>query len=160
MRRVVPLFLLVAVAVAAVAASDEKAPPPQHAAYTPATIQWSDAPPVLPPGARIAVLKGDPSQEGVFVLRLRVPAGYRIPPHWHPAFENVTVISGEAHLGMGDKFDTSMGETVPAGGFIWMAPMMHHYFWCEVDTVIQLHGIGPWQLYYLNPADDPRTVKK
>jgi hypothetical protein len=108
----------------------------------------------------MAVLKGDPSKEGQFVIRLWVPAGYRIMPHWHPAFEHVTVISGEANLGMGDTFDKTRGHKVAAGGFGYMAPTQHHFFWTDVDSVLQLHGFGPWQLYYVNPQDDPRAAMK
>jgi len=132
--------------------------PLDHGIYGPADIQWSDAPPVLPPGAKAAVLKGDPGKEGLFVIRLKVPADYKIMPHWHPAYENVTVISGEANIGMGDVFDKTKGVKIPAGGFGYLAPQMHHFFWANGETVIQLHGMGPWQLYYLNSDDDPRKA--
>jgi hypothetical protein len=133
--------------------------PADHGMFSPDSIQWIDGPKSLPPGAKMAVLKGDPSKENVFVIRLKVPAGYQIKPHWHAAFENVTVISGEANLGMGDTFDKTKGAKLPAGGFGFLAPASHHYFWVDQETVIQLHGLGPWQIYYLNPADDPRTAK-
>ena len=127
-----------------------------HGILAPGDINWADAPSILPPGAKMAVLRGDPGQEGMFVLRLKVPADYRIMPHWHPAYENVTVISGEANIGMGDTFDKTKGHKIPAGGFGYLAPQMHHYFWADTETTLQLHGIGPWQLYYLNADDDPR----
>jgi hypothetical protein len=155
-------MLIVAAVLGAVtlqANADEKATmPADHGVFAPADIQWVEAAPILPPGAKMAVLKGDPSKEGIFVLRLKVPTDYRIMPHWHPAFENVTVISGEANIGMGDVFDKSKGVKIPAGGFGYLAPQMHHYFWSNGETIIQLHGMGPWQLYYLNPNDDPRTM--
>jgi quercetin dioxygenase-like cupin family protein len=132
--------------------------PPQHGFFSPDQIQWKDAPPALPPGAKVAVLEGDPGQEGLFTMRLRVPKGYRIPPHWHPAFEHVTVISGAFHMGMGETFDASKGNRIPTGGFSWMAPGARHFAWVEEDTIVQVHGMGPWQLYYVNPADDPRTA--
>jgi hypothetical protein len=132
--------------------------PPDHGVFTPANIQWGEVPPVLPAGAKMAVLKGDPSKEGIFVIRVKVPADYKIMPHWHPAYENVTVISGEANIGMGDVFDKTKGVKIPTGGFGFLAPQMHHYFWADVETVIQIHGFGPWQLYYLNPNDDPRQM--
>jgi hypothetical protein len=133
---------------------------PMHTMMAPGDITWVPAPPVLPPGAKIAVLKGDPSHETMFVMRAWMPAGYQIPPHWHPSFENVTVISGEANFGMGDTFDKSKGHKLPVGGFTSMPPQVHHYFWVEQDTVIQLNGLGPQQFYYVNPADDPRNVAK
>jgi len=126
--------------------------------FAPGDIKWVDAPPILPAGAKMAALKGDPSKEGIFVLRLKVPADYKIMPHWHPAYENVTVISGTANIGMGDVFDKTKGVKIPTGGFGYLAPQMHHYSWADGETVIQLHGMGPWQLYYLNPDDDPRKM--
>jgi hypothetical protein len=155
-RWLLGVVTFLAIGLPAWAAEDKAALPPDHAIFAPGNIQWAAAPASIPSGARMAVLKGDPSKEGIFVLRLSVPAGYRIMPHWHPAYENVTVISGEANIGMGSIFDKSKGHKIPAGGFGYLAPQMHHFFFTEVETVIQLHGIGPWQLYYINPDDDPR----
>jgi hypothetical protein len=156
-------MLLMVAALSTLAASatygaDKAALPPDHGVFAPGDIKWGDAPAILPAGARIAVLKGDPSKEGIFVLRLKVPSDYRIMPHWHPAYENVTVISGTANIGMGEVFDKTKGVKIPTGGFGYLAPQMHHFFWAEGETVIQLHGMGPWQLYYLNPDDDPRRM--
>lgn len=131
-----------------------------HTMMAPADIAWMPAPPVLPPGAKIAVLKGDPTQETMFVMRAWMPAGYRIPPHWHPSFENVTVISGEANFAMGDDCDKSKGHKLPPGGFASMPAQAHHCFWTDKETILQLHGLGPQQFYYLNPADDPRNAAK
>jgi hypothetical protein len=155
-RSLFAVMALLASALPAAAADPKAALPPDHGIFAPADIRWAEAPASIPAGAKMAVLKGDPSKEGIFVLRLSVPAGYRIMPHWHPAYENVTVISGEANIGMGSVFDKSKGHKIPAGGFGYLAPQMHHFFFAEVPTVIQLHGIGPWQLYYINPEDDPR----
>ncbi len=132
--------------------------PAQHAFFAPDQLQWRDAPPALLPGAKAAVLEGDPSQEGLFTMRLRLPKGYRISPHWHPAFEHVTVISGAFNMGQGDTFDASNGHRIGAGGFAWMAPGVRHFAWVEEETVVQVHGMGPWQLYYVNLADDPRSA--
>ena len=134
--------------------------PAEHMMMAPGDITWVPAPPVLPPGAKVAVLKGDPSQETMFVMRAWMPAGYYIAPHWHPSFENVTVISGEANFGMGDTCDKSKGHKIPAGGFASMPPQVHHCFWTEQETILQLNGMGPQQFYYLNPADDPRNMEK
>jgi hypothetical protein len=155
------LFLvgaLFAVAASNAFAAETNAMPPDHGIFAPGDIKWTDAPPILPAGAKMATLKGDPSKEGIFVLRLKVPADYKIMPHWHPAYENVTVISGAANIGMGDVFDKTKGVKIPTGGFGYLAPQMHHFFWADGETVIQLHGMGPWQLYYLNPDDDPRKM--
>ena len=118
---------------------------------------WEQGPKSLPPGAQIAVLEGDPTQEGPFVMRLRLPDGYRIPPHTHPKTERLTVISGTFNIGVGDKFDTKAGQTMPAGSFGYWEAGMKHFVWATGETVVQLHGIGPWQINYLNPADDPRN---
>jgi hypothetical protein len=123
----------------------------------PGDLQWQDAPPALPPGAKMAVLKGDPAKEGVFIIRLKAPDGYKIMSHWHPAFENVTVLSGKLGLGMGEAFDKSKGTVISAGGFASMPPIMRHFAWIEGETEIQLTAYGPWQLYYVNPKDDPRN---
>lgn len=152
------MVALVAGAVPAASGDEKSAVPPDHGVFAPNDIQWVEAAPILPAGAKMAVLKGDPSKEGIFVLRLKVPAGYRIMPHWHPAYENVTVISGEANIGMGQVFDKTKGVKIPTGGFGYLAPQMNHFFWADAETVIQLHGMGPWQLYYLNPDDDPRKT--
>jgi quercetin dioxygenase-like cupin family protein len=127
-----------------------------HALFTPDEIPWSDGPPSLPPGARFAVLEGDLSQEGYFALRLWLPDGYRIPPHWHPVYERVTVISGTFHLGMGEQVDDGATSTLPAGSFVTMPPEMRHFARVEGDTVLQLNSLGPWEIVYVNPADDPR----
>ena len=146
------------VAEARMMAAQATMPPAGHKMVAPGDIVWGPGPGSVPPGAKMAVLKGDPSQESNFVIRLWAPAGYQIAPHWHPAFENVTVISGEANFGIGDTVDKAKGMKVVTGGFATMPPQVHHYFWTDQETVLQLHGMGPWQLYYVNPADDPRNA--
>jgi quercetin dioxygenase-like cupin family protein len=162
MKRILTIAFAVCLCAAVLGALDEKTAmkAPDHGVFSPADIQWGDAPPSLPPGVKAAVLEGDPSQEGLFTLRLKAPDGYRIPPHWHPAFEHVTVISGTFRIGMGEKFDESKMESIPAGGFGFMAPGMRHYGMTKGETVVQVHAMGPWQLYYVNPSDDPRQAKK
>ncbi|HET6572020.1 MAG TPA: cupin domain-containing protein [Fimbriiglobus sp.] len=127
---------------------------------TPTQFKWTDGPPSIPPGAKMAILEGDPTKEGPFVMRLKVPDGYRIAPHTHPKPERVTVLSGTFHIGMGDRFDAAKGDAMPAGSYGTWAAGMKHYAWVTGETVIQLHGNGPWQIKYLNPADDPRNHKK
>jgi len=130
----------------------------QHAIFKAAEISWQEAPAMLPKGARIAVLEGDPTQEGIFTLRVWAPDGYRISPHWHPAYEHVTVISGTFMVGMGEKSDDSKLRSVPAGGFSFMGPNMPHFAMTKGETVVQVHAMGPWSLYYVNPGDDPRKA--
>ena len=130
----------------------------QHAAHQltmPQDLKWADVP-SLPAGAKIAVIEGPMNQAVPFTVRLKFPANYRIPPHTHPAVERVTVLSGTFHMGMGEKFDRRAGQAVEAGGLMIMHPGTAHFAWTEVETVVQLHGTGPWGVTYLNPAEDPR----
>jgi quercetin dioxygenase-like cupin family protein len=122
-------------------------------------IKWGPAPPSIPQGAQATVLCGDPSKEGLFSLRLKLPKGYAIAPHTHPKPEIVTVISGTFRLGMGEKADSSKGRALPAGSFFALSPGMAHFAYADADTVIQLNSTGPWTLTYVNPADDPRNKK-
>jgi quercetin dioxygenase-like cupin family protein len=128
--------------------------------FTPSEIKWKDGPPSLPPGAKMAVLDGDPTRTGPFVMRVKLPDGYRIPPHVHPRPERITVISGTFHVGMGDRFDPAKGREMPAGSFGTWPAGMKHFVWVKGETVVQLHGTGPWVIEYLNPADDPRKAKR
>jgi quercetin dioxygenase-like cupin family protein len=122
-------------------------------------MTWVDGPPSLPAGAKSAVIEGNPTKAGLFTMRVKIPANYRIPAHWHPADEHVTVISGTFHMGMGDKLDTSAGRALPAGSFAVMPATSRHFAYTNEETVIQLHGVGPWGITYVNPADDPRSPK-
>ena len=120
-------------------------------------IKWGPAPPSLPAGAQLAVVEGDPSKAGgTYVIRAKFPDGYRVPPHWHPVTENVTVIEGTLFVGMGDKFDETAGRQLTAGSFASMPKGMRHFAWAKGDTIIQVHGVGPFEVIYVNPADDPR----
>jgi quercetin dioxygenase-like cupin family protein len=123
---------------------------------TPSSITWGAAPAVLPPGAKAAVIEGDPGQAGAFTLRLWLPDGYTIPPHFHPVAEHVTVIQGTFMVGMGDQLDASKFAQLPSGTFGLIPPGMKHFARAKGEVVIQLHGTGPWGLIYVNPADDPR----
>ncbi|MGH9363296.1 MAG: cupin domain-containing protein, partial [Thermoanaerobaculia bacterium] len=143
-----------------------KAGPPEqadpfgsHATYSPDELKWQDGPPALPRGAKVAVLEGDPREEGVFTVRLWFPDGFRIKPHWHPAPERVTVISGTFNLGRGDSFDTAKAKALPAGSFSWMPAEAAHFAWAKGDTVIPITGGGPWQVIYVDPRDDPRRSR-
>ncbi|HZT56263.1 MAG TPA: cupin domain-containing protein [Burkholderiaceae bacterium] len=119
-------------------------------------LQWGDAPPVFNKGAKIAVLQGDPGKPGPFVARLSAPSGYKVMPHWHSQVENVTVLSGTLMVGMGDKFDTKVMKTFKAGAFGSIPAQTHHYALFKGATVIQIHGEGPFDLTYVDPADDPQ----
>ena len=143
------------------ARADHHPSPGDHwALFVPSDIAWQDAPASLPSGAKMAVLEGDPSKEGFFTMRLRLPDGYRVAPHWHPKTERLTVIAGTVHLGMGDRFDDKATQPLPAGTYSSMPPKMAHFAWMEGDAILQLSSIGPWGVTYVNPADDPRLKTK
>jgi hypothetical protein len=125
-------------------------------AFTPETIPWGPPPPFVAPGAQLAVIEGNPSaSSGDYTIRLKMPNGYRIAPHWHPQRENVTVISGTFKVGMGDVFDKEKLGTFPAGSFAFLDPDMHHYAMAVGEVIVQVHGKAPLQFNYVNPADDP-----
>jgi hypothetical protein len=128
--------------------------------YPAADIQWKDGPASLAAGAKVAVLEGDPTKEGFFTMRLWFPDGFKVLPHWHPRVEHVTVIKGALNIGMGEKFDQTVTREMSEGTFGFWSPGMRHFAWAKGDTIIQLHGIGPWMITYVNPADDPRNMKK
>lgn len=155
MRSVLIATGLMLATTAAAAQGNSKAE--QHAIIAlPGKISWAPAPSILPRGAELAVVEGDPSKEGAFTMRLRMPDGYRIPAHFHPVVEHVTVIQGTFRVGMGDKFDPATLGDLPTGTFAALAPGVRHFAQARGETVIQLHGIGPWSLTYVNSADDPR----
>lgn len=125
-------------------------------AFTPGEIPYGPVPAFVPAGAQLAVLEGDPgASTGDFTVRLKMPDGYRIPPHWHPHRENVTVLSGSFKVGMGDQFDESKMGTFSAGSFAYLDPDMHHYAMASGEVVVQVHGMSPLQFNYVNPEDDP-----
>ena len=124
--------------------------------FTPSEIVWKDGPASLPPGTKMAVLEGDPAKEGPFTMRLKAPDGYQIPPHTHPKTERLTVVSGTFRLGMGKKFAPDNLVDMPAGSYGFWPAGMTHFVQVRGETVVQLHGIGPWQIVYVNPSDDPR----
>lgn len=123
--------------------------------HDPDRLQWGDAPPVLPKGGKIAILDGDPFKPGPYVIRLKMPPGYKIPPHWHSHAENVTVISGVLSLGTGDTLDMKAAQTLKAGGFHAIPAEHHHYAFSRGGAVVQIHGEGPFDITYVNPADNP-----
>jgi len=128
----------------------------EHVTVSPDSIKWNSGPPGYPKGAEFAVITGNPGQEGPFVIRLKAPAGFKVPPHTHPVDENVTVISGTFHIAMGEKFDDSKGATLKAGGYAKVSKGMAHYAWFSEPTIVQVHGVGPTGISYINPSDDPR----
>jgi anti-sigma factor ChrR (cupin superfamily) len=126
-----------------------------HAMTAPDELKWSDVP-SLPAGAKIAVIEGPLNEAVPLTFRLKFPANYDIAAHWHPGIEHVTVISGTFNMGTGDKLDRSRTTALSAGGFAVMQPKTNHYGWTQQETVVQVHGVGPWGITYVNAADDPR----
>ena len=116
---------------------------------------WGAAPPVFSAGAQMAVLHGDPTKSGTFVVRLKFPANYQVAAHYHPTDEHVTIISGELSLGMGDKLDRAKANTLKPGGYVDLPAKMSHYVWTDSGVVLQVQAEGPFALTYVNPADDP-----
>lgn len=130
-----------------------------HAVVTPDDLKWVDGPPSLPAGCKMVVLEGDPTKEGHFVMRAKMPDGFKIMPHTHPKDERVTVLSGTLYMGTGEKFDEKGGKALPAGSYGLTAAGVRHFGYTKGETVIQVHGTGPWVVEYVNPADDPRKKK-
>jgi quercetin dioxygenase-like cupin family protein len=124
-----------------------------------AAVKWGPGPDFLPPGAEFAVLQGNPGQPGVYTIRLRLPANFRFPPHFHPTDEHVTVISGTFLVGMGDSVDLSKAQTLTAGGFITAPADAHHFAAAKGVTVLQVSGEGPFAITYVKATDDPRHGK-
>lgn len=141
MRRI----LLVVLAVLATRNAPAQAP----------ALAWGPAPPILPAGAKMAVLQGDPGKAVLFTIRLDLPDGYKVAPHMHPADEGITVIQGTFLLGMGDKLDAARAAKLPVGAYATVEANMHHYALARGRTIVQVHAMGPFVLTYVNPADDP-----
>jgi quercetin dioxygenase-like cupin family protein len=155
MRKSVVVFgLFCAAAAAAVAQSSS-----QHVMVTPDAVKWGPAPPALPAGGQVMVLDGDPSKAGPFALRLKMPAGYRIPPHWHPTDEHVVVLQGALLIGMGDKLVEGEFKTLPAGSYGRLPAKTPHFAGAKEETVLVVYGTGPFEVTYVNPSDDPRKKK-
>ena len=126
-----------------------------HTMVTPTDLKWADVP-SLPPGAKIAVIEGPMNEAVPFTVRIKFPANYNLPAHWHPAVERVTVLSGTFNMGVGDELDAKKATALAPGSIAIMQPKTHHFAWTEDETVVQLNGVGPWDITYVNPADDPR----
>ena len=130
---------------------------PASAQIAPDKLQWGPAPAMFPKGGTMAVLSGNPEKPGFSTVRMRMPAGFTIPAHWHPMTEYVTVLSGEVHFGMGDKLDKAKGTKLGAGGFFQADAKMTHFVWTDGPAEVQVSAEGPLQMTYVNPADDPRN---
>lgn len=167
MKNLSTIILLVAGFASVCMFSGTRAAEPKHATpaaawglYVPTEIPWTPGPNSLAPGAKMAVLEGDPSKEGFFTMRLLLPDGYRVNPHWHPKTERLTIMSGTLNLGTGDRFDAAATKALPAGTYSSMPPKMTHFATTTGETILQLSSTGPWEVIYVDPADDPRTKQR
>lgn len=156
-----PNFMLgLAVSVAlAITATALEAHEPHHRVVSGDAVEWGPAPPSLPPGAQAAVLLGSPAKEGPFVLRLKFPAGFVVPPHRHSKDEFVTILSGSLTIQSGETVDRASLEGLPPATFIHLPAGMPHYLWAEEESVVQVNGVGPFDVTYVNPKDDPRKTQ-
>ena len=152
MRRTVGYLMVLGIVCGVASGQESKS---AHVMLAPSDIKWGEAPPVFEKGASFAVISGDPSKPGLYAVRLKMPAGYKIAPHWHPMDEHVTIISGTCAAGMGEKFDQAKLQTMPAGSYVVMPAEARHFVMATTDTVVQVDGQGPFALTYVNPADDP-----
>lgn len=154
------LFLLLSLPTGLALAQDDAAAvtaPSAHSMVRAAETAWDNAPPMLPRGAQAAVLYGDPGKAGPFAIRLKAPAGYRVPRHWHPSDEQVTVIQGQVTLSMGEA-DNAHSESFGAGDYVNLPAQMQHEATVQDDAVVQINAIGPFEITYVDPADDPRKA--
>ncbi|MBY0523961.1 MAG: cupin domain-containing protein [Gemmataceae bacterium] len=141
------------------ARADKEAGHKEHVIFTADKLAWKPNP-NFPAGVQTAILAGDPAKGGaLYAMRVKFPDGYQVPPHWHPVDENVTVLQGTLLIGVGDKFDATKTTAVPTGSFMVMPKEMRHFAQTKGETILQLNGIGPFEVHYVNPADDPRKAK-
>lgn len=131
--------------------------PDTHLLYLTDAIEWKDGPGSFEEGAEFAVLEGDPAKAEVFTMRIRMPDGFEIAPHWHPNVERVTVISGTFLMGSGEALNKEDAKRLEAGSYTSYPPETRHFAIAEGETVVQLTSVGPWAINYVNPEDDPRT---
>ena len=127
---------------------------------TAADTPWGEGPPSLPAGAQMVILDGHPGRPGPFAIRLKMPAGYKIPPHTHTVAERLTVISGTVHLGIGEKFEESAGRQLNAGDFAVIPPGVAHFAWSAAEAVLQIHSEGPFQRKFVEPVHDSPAERK
>ena len=153
--------LLAALALMPLAVAQDKAKPAaapaaaaaNHKMWAVKDMEWKDLPSIK--GAKIALLEGPMNEEKPFTARIKMPAGGKIPPHTHPGIEHVTVISGQFAMGLGEKWDDKALHTMGAGDMMIMQPNTPHFAMSKGESVVQIHGMGPWKVVYVNPADDP-----
>ena len=156
MGATVVMTLLVASSVAQISNEHQ-----DHLMRTAEEMNWLPLRGGYPLGAQVSVLYGNPAQVGVpFALALKMPDGYRVPPHWHPGELQFSVVQGIVGMGVGEQFDTTNGRELPAGSYMKLAKEVRHFEWSIGETIVHLYGVGPTGITYVNPADDPRSQAK
>ncbi len=136
-------------------AADSHTTSRDHVMVEPNDLKWDDVP-TLPPGAKVAIIEGPPNEAVPFMMRLKFPANYKVPAHWHPAIEHLTVLSGTFNMGIGDKLDMTKTKALSPGGVMIIQPKIPHFAWTKEEVMVQVHGVGPWGVTYVDPTDDPR----
>ena len=163
MKKIFFVFSVVSVAAALVFAAEESqstaTSATEHRVTKPSDLKWGEAPPGLPASAKVAALNGDPTQAGPFTVRLKAPADYKVMPHTHPTDERLTVISGSFRIGMGERFDETKMQEMGPGSYIVLPSGMAHFAKSAKESIVQIDSEGPFQINYVNPADDPRNAK-
>jgi quercetin dioxygenase-like cupin family protein len=149
------LLAVMSAAVASQAPADQK-PAGAHVMMKGTDLKWGAGPPGLPPGAQAALLDGDPGKPGIFVIRLKMPDGYTIPPHWHPSDEHATIVAGTLNVGMGDKLDQGSMQAMTTGSYVKLPARSSHYVRAKGEVIVQVMATGPFEVTYVNPNDDPR----
>jgi len=155
------LVLLAAVVLVAATAASAQTPttPTSVIMVAPDQVKWMDGPPAFAPGLKVAVLEGNMAQAGPYAVRLMFPPNYKVPAHFHPNMEHVTVISGTFYFGVGSKLSEAESKAFPPGSFVAVPANTPHFAWAKEETVVQVHSIGPGGITYVDPADDPRQKK-
>lgn len=148
-RLVFVTILAVSVLVFPTAQANESTILPPAKISTPDAMQWVDG----PAGTKMALLEGDPAKSGPFTMRVKLPAGHKVAPHIHPGIEHATVLSGALNIGIGENVNTAKSKALPVGSFVVMQPGTVHFGWVSEETVLQLHGMGPWGIVFVNPKD-------
>lgn len=157
MRNLAAIFAGAAISLAASSAVMAEAP---GFVFSQDKLEWRAGPPELPRGAEVAMLFGNPMQGGPYILRMRAPKGYKIGPHKHSGIETMTVLTGVVRYGQGDSLESRAEKTLAAGGFAATPAETGHWVSFDDDTVIQVTGVGPWNITYLDPRDDPRAPQR
>lgn len=142
------------IAFAPAAYADKATAKTEAVTITPKDVKWGDPPPDLPKGAQFGVLHGDPTKAGTFTVRLKLPDGYKIPAHWHGKDEELTILSGALQMYMGDTM-TGEPHILDAGSYHFLPAKSRHVAQAKGETIVQLSGAGPFDIHYINAADNP-----